>query len=146
MSYTKVNWENFPSRKTPLSAENLNLMDNTIAALDSDMATAKSNVTELLSDMSTAKGNITDLLSDMVDAKGDITDLDTRVDNLATIPSGSTTADLEVIDIRLGYDNSTAYQNAGTAVRTQIGDLHDRIDDIGLSVSLSGRLQVTFTE
>lgn len=146
MSYTKVNWENFPSRQTPLSAENLNLMDDAIATLDSDMATAKGNITELLSDVGDAKGDITDLKSDMVDAKGDISNLDTRVDNLATIPSGSTTADLEVIDIRLGYDNTTTYTNAGTAVRTQVGDLHNRINNLGLSVSLSGRLQITFTE
>lgn len=146
MSYTKVNWENFPSRQTPLSAENLNLMDDAIAALDSDMTTAKGNITELLSDVGDAKGDITDLKSDMVDAKGDISDLDTRVDNLATIPSGSTTADFEVIDIRLGYDNTTTYTNAGTAVRTQVSDLHNRINNLGLSVSLSGRLQVTFAE
>ncbi len=34
MSYTKVNWQNSPSHATPLSAENLNVMDEGIYDLD----------------------------------------------------------------------------------------------------------------
>lgn len=36
MAYTRVNWEDAPSEKTPISAENLNAMDKGIADLDSE--------------------------------------------------------------------------------------------------------------
>ena len=45
-------------------------------------------------------------------------DLVTRLDNLATVPEGGTTGDLELADIRGGANGKT-YKNAGTAVREQ---------------------------
>ena len=36
MGYTRVNWEDAPSEKTPLTAENLNIMDAGIKTLDEE--------------------------------------------------------------------------------------------------------------
>lgn len=52
---------------------------------------------------------------------------DARISNLAKLPSGSTTGDAELQDIRTGEDG-TVYDNAGEAVRGQIGQLKESLD------------------
>ena len=51
---------------------------------------------------------------------------DARINNLAKLPSGSTTGDAELQDIRTGEDG-TVYDNAGEAVRQQIGSLKESL-------------------
>ena len=58
---------------------------------------------------------------------------DARISNLAKLPSGSTTGDAELQDIRTGEDG-TVYDNAGEAVRQQIGLLKESLNDLVLEV------------
>ena len=60
---------------------------------------------------------------------------DARISNLAKLPSGSTTGDAELQDIRTGEDG-TVYDNAGEAVRQQIGSLKESLDGIGYNMNL----------
>ena len=50
-----------------------------------------------------------------------------RIDNLAKLPSGSTTGDAELADIRIGA-NGKPYPNAGEAVRQQINEIDQKYE------------------
>ena len=60
MAYTKINWENAPSKKTPINDTNLNHMDNGIANNDAE-------ITELKNKISTLEGKVSDIETAIAD-------------------------------------------------------------------------------
>ena len=60
--------------------------------------------------------------------------LSSRVDNLMSIPEGSTSADAALADIKVGWDGTT-YDTPGDAVREQVVETKGTIQDYALGVS-----------
>lgn len=82
-------------------------------------------------------GNVT--LKQILSYADDINNtLNARIDNIASVPEGGTSGDLELQDIRYGADGIT-YNNAGTAVREQ----DKKFLKTGLSV-VDGKLCITY--
>ena len=91
---------------------------------------AKSVSDQLVADVDTIGDTLDEVVSDVAVLEG-------RVDNITSLPAGSvsTSADAELVDIRVGADG-TVYSTAGNAVRGQISDLQDVLDKSFISKTI----------
>lgn len=90
---------------------------------DTSSVSALSAVVDTKADSST----VTSLASRVSDTEADIDTQTARIDNIIALPSGSTTGDAELMDIRTKANGSTS-SSAGTAVREQITDVREDIN------------------
>ena len=72
----------------------------------------------------------------------DVGVLSARLDNISSLPEGSTTADAELMDIRVGADGTT-YDSAGAAVRAQFDAVNTHLSNADKDISELNAKKIT---
>ena len=147
MSYTKTTWRN--NQSPAINADNLNHIEQGIYDAHDGLASANNNMelmdNRLQAEIDDANSDISTLESNLAAETSARTQQDSvlsaRMDTFTQLPSGSTSGDAELIDIRVGADGTT-YSTAGDAVRGQVSDLKN--DLTGLNVINTKESQTNF--
>lgn len=119
ISYVKTIWRAGKSGGTPFTPERFNNMEDGIEQATNELNNKETRITDLETSVSQANS---DIATEKSERKAEIDIERKRIDNIIALPEGSTTADAELIDIRVGV-NGTNYRSAGESVRGQIGEL-----------------------
>lgn len=102
---------------------------NKFAQVQSDIASVNADVQNAIADANVTKSRVTTLEGEVATNTNDIETetinrqiedglLSARIDSIASLPSGSTAGDAELMDIRLS-DQNNSYASAGDSVRAQ---------------------------
>lgn len=128
LKYIKIEHEDGTlSENVPIGADASNVDVSASKTLNTKLSEIDSAVSAV---QSTANNAITKANTNA----SNISTLNTRVDNIANLPEGSTTGDAELIDGRIGY-NGTTYNNIGTAIRTQVSNLDNAHKNMEFDIS-----------
>lgn len=113
--------------------EDVTEIETSLDTAESDIDNLETSVSSISSSVGTLEEN---LASEITNRTNEDELLSARIDSIEALPDGSTTADAELLDIRIGA-NSQSYASAGNAVRSQIKDLMDEDNQITLMNILS---------
>lgn len=140
MAYTKTTWRN--NQSPAINADNLNHIEEGVYEAHQDIAENTQNIESLTTQTGANTSAIAlektqrqqaDSAETLAREQADNL-LSARMDTFTQLPSGSTSGDAELIDIRVGADGVT-YPTAGDAVRGQVSDLKSDTNDITDSIN-----------
>ncbi len=103
-----------------------------IQANTSRILTNENNIEELTQNIDNVGSKLNSEISRATQKENE---LSSRMDTFTKLEQGSTTGDAELADIRVGFDGKT-YENAGSAVRSQVSRLSSDIVDLGNGLNI----------
>lgn len=133
MAYTRVNWQNSPSHATPLSAENLNVMDAAIEELDGAVTDAEGTISTLESTVSDQATTISGLQTTVGEHTADIGNMEDDISDLQTTVSGHTTSISGLQTTVSGH--TTSIGNLANLNTTEKSNLVGAINEVDADVS-----------
>lgn len=118
--YTRMNWENAPSTATPLTADNLNHMDEGIEratdgaiALETEIATARGGSADLNTRFTADEASLGAVKSEITTARGGSNSLGARLDTVDTnLAKKANKSDVDSINSRLQSAETTLKNKA----------------------------------